>query len=105
MKKRNYVLNKKTIKAAVQLWVDNKDELSIVCNQVQAAFGDSLCQPVVQMTKLRSKLVSMEINKCIDAGLIENSQKLVDMLSSPDREMSQLGMEIVYELRNKRLGI
>ena len=52
---------------------------------------------------VRSYCVEREVNKCIDCGLVKEPATLVQMLTSNDKEYSEMGLEIVYELREKRL--
>lgn len=90
--------SKKTIKGIAKLWADDDKEINVLCS-----IGGRIAAEYKDYTYIRSHFVEREIIKCVNYGLIEDGERLMAMLTSEDREMSKLGMEIVYELREKRL--
>lgn len=93
--------SRKVVKGIAKLWADNEDEVIVLCS----IGGRIIEEKGTDYTCIRSHFVEREVNKCIDCGLVENGEKLAALLISPDREFSTMGMEIVYELREKRLKL
>ena len=91
--------SRKRIRGIAKLWADNEKEFTSMCSTACRIFDEKK-----DYTYVRSHFVEREINKCIDCGLIENGDKLATLLISKDIEMSKVGMEIVYKLREDRLN-
>ncbi len=92
---------RKTIRGIAKLWADDEDEMIVLCS----IGGVMLAEDRVTYNHFRSHCIEREVNKCISFGLITNGEKIAAMLTSPDIEMSQMGMDIVYTMREKRLKI
>lgn len=98
--KKNDIHSKRRIRSIAALWADDNDEFSVYCEIANRMMNEDKKSDV----HVKSYFVEKEVNKCIDCGLVENGSNLAAMLTSQDREMSILGMEIVYDLREKRLN-
>ncbi len=102
---REIKLSKKRIRAMADIWADSVEEKAYMCSlATDIIVKEKLENQGIICHRIRSFFVNYEVNKCIDCGIIEDPHKIAAMLGSQDYEMSQLAMEIIYTLREKRIN-
>lgn len=94
-------LNKKRIRSMIRLWVDDDHEYEIV----YAAACAEMLHDIYNYNIFRSKLIERELEKCVKEGVFEKDGKnrIHSMLYSVDPELSEVGLNIIYSLREQRL--
>ncbi len=100
MEKKEEEPKRATLLGIATIWADNDDGVMSLyqeCYDIWKNYGKDY-------TIVRSYCVKRELDKCMENGLVDDRKKIDDMLTASDRELSQLGMEIVYALRTERLN-
>lgn len=90
--------NKRVIKGIAAAWADTIEEAKLLRPALEDVYHQK-----GSYDWCRSYCVMVELAKLKEAGQIEDVDRINSMLTSKDREMSQLGMEMVYNLRETRI--
>lgn len=97
-------LAKKKVRNMVDFWADDPDERVNLLK-----YGELMVEEFPKIDKaqmeilLRRKFIELEITKCQQSGVIEDVNKLRYFLDDGQAQLSDVGMQIIYQLREKRL--
>lgn len=91
--------SRKRMKSIVYSWADNVGELRKLYERGCSMIDEG----VYNYREFRTLLIIGELDKQVEAGMIGDRTRIMDMLISQDREMSELGLSIIHQNREERL--